>query len=123
MVKPKTQTAAERLAFENSLKPPTEKKITPQEFDTSSLPDYCFPEYQKLTLETYQLCIREGMRYIQVANVIGNRGTNSAVSGNVEVWSWSETNKWDTEGSMSVTFVNGKLKSKAQYNLSPDNDR
>lgn len=93
---------------------------SPVEFDTNLLPEYCYPEFQRLSMETYQMCIREGMSYVQVGNVIGNPGTNRGQSGNVEVWNWNENVNGETDGSMSATFVNGELASKAQYGLDSD---
>ena len=93
-----------------------------QEFNVSSLPEYCSPAFQRLSLETYTLCIHEGMSYVQVGNVIGNPGTNHGQSGNVSVWNWTENVHGESDGSMSATFINGKLASKAQYGLDSDRD-
>lgn len=90
-----------------------------QEFDLSSLPEYCFPSYQRLTLDTYNLCIKEGMSYVQVANIVGNPGTNYGESGAVEVWNWGGTGVIETNpGMMSVNFVDDRLAGKTQSGLS-----
>ena len=98
--------------------PAAKKEVPkPQKFNMSALPDYCFPEYQRLTLDTFNLCIQKGMSYVQVANVIGNKGNINAVSGSVKNYSWGETGTLSPDGGMSATFINDRLVSKAQYSL------
>ena len=94
-----------------------------QEFDTASLPEYCSQQYQRLTIETYNLCVYEGMSHYQVASVIGVNGEPRASSGSVEVFGWNgiSTDGYGIQkGYMSVTFSNGKVISKAQYGLPSD---
>jgi hypothetical protein len=90
-----------------------------QEFDLGSLPEYCFPDHQRLTLDTYNFCIKEGMSYVQVANIVGNAGTNYGKSGAVEVWNWGGTGVIETNpGIMSINFVDDRLAGKTQSGLS-----
>jgi hypothetical protein len=90
-----------------------------QEFALGSLPEYCFPDHQRLTLDTYNLCIKEGMSYVQVANIVGNAGTNYGKSGAVEVWNWGGTGVIETNpGIMSINFVDNRLAGKTQSGLS-----
>ena len=88
--------------------PPVAKKYQP-----ISLPQYCFPSFQRLTLDTYNLCIYEGMSYQQVANVIGNSGQKIFSKGGFATYSWGGTGDvMSLDGQISVNFVNNKLNSK-----------
>ena len=96
-----------------------------QEFNVSALPEYCSQQYQRLTMETYNLCIHPGMTHYQIATVIGVNGEPKASSGNVEIFGWDGiwTNGYAIqEGYMSATFSNGRMVSKAQYGLPSDPD-
>ncbi|NES92065.1 MAG: hypothetical protein F6K13_24130 [Okeania sp. SIO2B9] len=84
---------------------------------------YCYPEYQRLTLDTYNECIILGMTYNDVVEVIGNYGNAISESGGFLVWSWNENNNGKTSGKMIITFANGKAVKKTQYNLSADSRR
>ena len=96
-----------------------------QEFNVSALPEYCRPAFQRLSMQTYELCVHEGMTHYQIATVIGVNGEPKASSGNVEIFGWDGiwTNGYAIqEGYMSATFSNGRMVSKAQYGLPSDPD-
>lgn len=108
-----------QVVEEETAVPAIAEPVKVQEFDLSSLPEYCFPDHQRLTLDTYNLCIKEGMSYVQVANIVGNAGTNYGKSGSVEVWNWGGTGVIETNpGIMSVNFVDDRLAGKTQSGLS-----
>jgi hypothetical protein len=73
----------------------------------------CSRAYVSVKLDTFEQCLPDGLTYVQVANVLGYRGTLQTKSGGTEIWQWN-----DGEGKyLSVIFDNGKLKSKSQLGL------
>jgi hypothetical protein len=74
----------------------------------------CSRTYVSVKMDTFEQCLPDGLTYVQVANVLGYRGTLQTKSGNTEIWQWN-----GREGSLSIVFDNGKLKSKAQAGLQP----
>lgn len=93
----------------------------PRKFDTSVLPDFCQPkDHVELTQKMYYHCVKEGMSYYQIGNMIGHPGEQLASSGRVETWSWGGSSDSGGGGLMSVVFIDGKMTSKAQSGL-PNN--
>lgn len=85
------------------------------------LPEYCFPEYQRLTLDTFNLCFRDGMSYVEVANVVGNRGIFQGQTKNMKSYQWSGTGNNNSIGGLAhIVFVDDRLVVKTQVNLMPD---
>jgi hypothetical protein len=77
----------------------------------------CSRTYVSVKMDTFEQCLPNGLTYVQVANVLGYRGTLQSKSGNTEIWQWN-----DGEGKyLSIVFDNEKLKSKAQSSLQPGN--
>jgi hypothetical protein len=74
----------------------------------------CLRTFVSVKMDTFEQCLPDGLTYVQVANVLGYRGTLQTQSGSTEIWQWN-----GREGSLSIVFDNGKLKSKAQAGLQP----
>ncbi len=71
--------------------------------------------FVSVKMDTFEQCLPDGLTYVQVANVLGYRGTLQIKSGSTEIWQWN-----DGEGKyLSIVFDNEKLKSKAQVGLQP----
>jgi hypothetical protein len=76
----------------------------------------CSRTYVSVELDTFQNCLITGLTYVQVANILGYKGTLGAVNGNTEVWQWN-----GREGTMIATFIDGRLVSKSQSGLVSSN--
>ncbi len=61
----------------------------------------------------YQQCIKEGMSYVEVANIIGFNGEENSSSGSTITYTWSNGEK----GVMTAVFQNNRLSSKLQTGL------
>jgi hypothetical protein len=73
----------------------------------------CSRKYVSVKLDTFETCLIDGLTYVQVANVLGYRGTLQAKSGNREIWQWNDgSGKY-----LTATFSGGKLISKSQIGL------
>ena len=75
--------------------------------------DVCRLPYSALIQAMYETCFSEGMSYIDVANIIGYKGEESAKAGNSTSHTWNGSK----EGMMSATFVDDKLTAKTQQGL------
>jgi hypothetical protein len=75
--------------------------------------DVCNLPYSALIMAMYQQCIKEGMSYVEVANIIGFNGEENSSSGSTVTYTWSNGEK----GIMTAVFQNNKLSSKAQTGL------
>lgn len=86
-------------------------------------PEYCNQDRYHLTIQTFDLCISEGMSYYEVGTLIGAPGKLSAQSGAMKVYGWD--GEWAygyviSGGYMSVSFHNDVVVSKAQHGLPVD---
>lgn len=73
----------------------------------------CHRNHVSVKLDTFQNCLLNGMTYVQIANILGYRGTLTSESGNLQDWEWNDgSGKY-----LSVTFVDNRLDSKSQINL------
>jgi len=75
--------------------------------------DVCRLPYSAITLAIYQQCIHEGMNYVQVSNIIGWAGEETANSGSTLEYTWREGDK----GIMRAVFQDNRLISKSQVGL------
>jgi hypothetical protein len=73
----------------------------------------CNPEYSGLLREHFEKCFVEGMTPDEITEVAGYPGTLLAQSENATVYSW----RGNYAGTMTVTFIDGKLYNKAQSGL------
>lgn len=80
---------------------------TPANIDVCNLP------YSALVKSMYEKCFPEGMTYIAMSNIVGWAGEESSRSGNTVIYNWKNGNS----GSLTATFINGKLTEKSQNGL------
>jgi len=73
----------------------------------------CNLPYSALIMAMYQQCIKEGMSYVEVANIIGFNGEESSSSGSTITYKWSD----GEEGVMTAVFQANRLSSKSQTGL------
>lgn len=82
---------------------------------------YCRPVYQRLSKDTYNLCIKEGMSYQEVVSIVGHSGKVISVSKKAAVMQWKGEGRGEMRsGYMTLSFRNGALISKNQVNLEYD---
>jgi hypothetical protein len=83
---------------------------------TMDRPDHpaCSRKTVSVKLDTFENCLVPGLTYVQVANILGYKGTLGAESGGSQVWDWN-----DGSGVLMAKFENGRLVSKSQSGLSP----
>jgi hypothetical protein len=74
----------------------------------------CSRKFVSVKLDTFENCLVPGLTYVQVANILGYKGTLGAESGSSQVWDWN-----DGSGVLMAKFENGRLVSKSQSGLSP----
>lgn len=75
--------------------------------------DVCNLPYSALIMAMYQQCIKEGMSYVEVANIIGFNGEENSSSGSTITYTWTD----GKEGIMTAVFQNNRLSSKSQTGL------
>jgi hypothetical protein len=72
----------------------------------------CSRDHVSVKLDTFEHCLTQGLTYVQVANILGYKGTLSAQADGVEVWEWN-----GNEGVLIAKFADGRLVSKSQSGL------
>jgi hypothetical protein len=75
----------------------------------------CNRKFVSVKLDTFESCLVPGLTYVQVANILGYKGTLSAQASTVEIWQWND----GQDRLLTAKFEGGRLVSKSQLGLEP----